>query len=50
MVFDDDTGIITKVIDYFVNPMNEVFKYRDCSFCGAEQSGAMANVTDFMGY
>ena len=50
VVFDDDTGIITKVIDYFVNPMNEVFKYKDCSFCGAEQSGAMANVTDFMGY
>ena len=50
IVFDDDTGIIGKVIETFVNPMNSVFKYHDCSFCGAEQTGAMANVTDFMGY
>lgn len=50
VVFDDETGIIGKVIEYFVNPMNDCFKYHDCSFCGAEQTGAMANVTDFMGY
>lgn len=50
VVFDDETGIIGKVIEHFVNPMNDCFKYHDCSFCGAEQDGAMANVTDFMGY
>ena len=50
VVFDDDTGIVSKVIATFVTPMNEVFKYHDCSFCGSEQDGAMANVTDFMGY
>ena len=50
VVFDDDIGVINKVIETFVNPMNEVFKYHDCSFCGAEQTGTMANVTDFMGY
>ena len=50
VVFDDETGVINKVIEHFVNPMNEVFKYKDCAFCGAEQDGSMANVTDFMGY
>ena len=50
VLFDEGTGVIGKVIEEFVNPMNDVFKYRDCEFCGAEQSGAMANVTDFMGY
>ena len=49
IVFDEETGVIAKVIEEFVNPMNLIFKYRDCSFCGSEQSGAMANVTDFIG-
>ena len=49
IVFDEDTGVIAKVIEEFVNPMNQVFKYKDCSFCGSEQNGAMANVTDFIG-
>lgn len=50
VVFDDEVGVINKVIESFVTPMNSVFKYNDCAFCGAEQSGTMANVTDFMGY
>ena len=50
VVFDEENGIIGKVIETFVNPMNDCFKYNDCAFCGAEQSGTMANVTDFMGY
>ena len=50
IVFDDDSGVINKVIETFVTPMNDCFKYRDCEFCGAEQNGTMANVTDFMGY
>jgi hypothetical protein len=41
--------VISKVIAKFVNPMNDVFKYRDCAFCGAEQTGAMASMTDFLG-
>ena len=49
LLFDDDTGVISKVIAKFVNPMNDVFKYRDCAFCGAEQTGAMASMTDFLG-
>lgn len=49
VLFDDDTGVISKVIAQFVTPMNDVFKYRDCAFCGAEQTGAMASMTDFLG-
>ena len=49
ILFDDDTGIISKVIATFVNPMNDVFKYNDCAFCGAEQTGTMASMADFMG-
>ena len=50
VVFDDDTGIVNKVIETFMNPMNDCFKYNDCAFCGSEQAGTMASVTDFMGY
>lgn len=49
ILFDEDTGVIARVIEEFVNPMNQVFKYNDCAFCGSEQSGTMANVTDFIG-
>ena len=49
ILFDDNTGIVSKVIAEFVEPMNEVFKYRDCAFCGAAQDGQVANLTDFLG-
>lgn len=49
LVFDDDTGVIAKIIETFVNPMNDVFKYRDCMYCGAEQAGGVANLSDFLG-
>ena len=49
VVFDDETGVVSKTIEGYVTPMNDVFKYHDCAFCGAEQSGALANVSDFMG-
>lgn len=48
IVFDDETGIISKIISDYITPMNNCFKYNDCSFCGAEQDGQMANVTDFI--
>lgn len=50
ILFDDDTGVVSKLVEEFVNPLNDVFKYHDCAFCGAEQNGAVANVTDFLGY
>lgn len=50
ILFDENTGIISKIIAEYVTPMNDCFKYRDCEFCGAEQNGAMANISDFMGY
>lgn len=49
ILLDEETGVIAKVIAEFVDPMNDVFKYRDCEFCGAAQTGTMANVTDFIG-
>lgn len=49
IVFDETNGAVSKIIDGFINPMNDCFKYNDCMYCGAEQSGQMANVTDFMG-
>lgn len=48
IVFDDDNGVVEKIISQFVNPMNDCFKYRECAFCGSEQDGQMANLTDFM--
>ena len=50
VLFDDDIGIISKLIEHFVNPLNDVFKYNDCAFCGEEQTGAIANITDFFGF
>ena len=49
ILFDDNTGVISKVIKAFVDPMNEVFKYHDCAFCGAAQDGQVANLADFLG-
>ena len=49
ILFDDNTGVISRVIKAFVDPMNEVFKYHDCAFCGAAQDGQVANLTDFLG-
>jgi hypothetical protein len=49
VLFDDNTGVVSKVIETFVEPMNQVFKYRDCAFCGAPQDGQVANLTDFLG-
>ena len=49
ILFDDDTGIVAKVIETFVNPMNNVFKYHDCAYCGAEQTGGVASISDFLG-
>ena len=49
ILFDDDTGVISKIIESFVTPMNNVFKYNDCQFCGAEQDGQVANLSDFLG-
>lgn len=49
ILFDDDTGVVSNIIETFVTPMNNVFKYHDCEFCGAEQNGAVASITDFLG-
>lgn len=49
ILFDDNTGVVSKVIAEFVEPMNDVFKYHDCAFCGAAQDGQVANLSDFLG-
>ena len=49
ILFDDNTGIVSKIISEFVEPVNNVFKYNDCAFCGATQEGQVANLTDFLG-
>lgn len=49
VLFDDETGVINRIMKTFVNPMNDVFKYHDCAFCGAEQEGQVANLGDFLG-
>lgn len=49
IIFDEDSGIVSKIIENFVNPMNDCFKYNDCAFCGSEQTGGMASITDFLG-
>ena len=49
VVFDEDTGVVGKVIEAYVNPINDVFKYNNCVFCGAEQDGQVANLSDFIG-
>ena len=49
ILFDDASGVVSKVIAEFVEPMNKVFAYRDCAFCGASQEGQVANLSDFIG-
>jgi len=49
ILFDDNTGVVSKVIETFIEPMNTVFKYHDCAFCGAAQDGQVANLSDFLG-
>ena len=49
ILFDDETGVVAKTISEYVEPMNNVFKYHDCAFCGAAQSGQIANLSDFIG-
>ena len=49
ILFDEDIGVINKIIKEFVTPMNDVFKYQDCAYCGAQQDGQVANITDFLG-
>ena len=49
VMFDDSTGVVSKIIAEYVEPMNKVFKHRDCAYCGAEQEGQVANLTDFLG-
>lgn len=49
VLFDENTGVINQVIKTYVEPMNKVFKYIDCPFCGAEQNGAVASLSDFLG-
>ena len=49
VIFDDETGVVSKLMAEFVNPINEVFKYNDCAFCGAEQEGSVASISDFLG-
>ncbi len=49
IMFDEDTGVISQIIKSYIEPINKVFKYADCPFCGAEQEGQVANLSDFMG-
>ena len=49
ILFDEDTGVITRVIKNYIDPMQSVFRYNDCPFCGAEQTGAVASLSDFLG-
>ena len=49
ILFDEETGVITKVIKNYIEPMQSVFRYNDCPFCGAEQTGAVASLSDFLG-
>ena len=49
VMFDDTTGVVSKIIAEYVEPMNKVFKHHDCAYCGAEQDGQVANLTDFLG-
>lgn len=49
VLFDDNTGVVSKVIEEFIEPMNTVFKYHDCAYCGEPQDGQVANLTDFLG-
>ena len=49
VLFDENVGVISKIIKHYIEPMQAVFKYKDCPFCGAEQDGAVASLADFLG-
>ena len=49
ILFDENSSIVSKIIKIFIEPINEVFKYRDCAYCGSRQDEQFANLSDFVG-
>lgn len=47
LVFDDDKGVINKVIADFTDPLNKAFQYEKCQFCGAETEEGIGSIADF---
>ena len=47
LVFDDDSGVISKVISEFTDPLNKAFQYEKCQFCGAETEEGIGSIADF---
>jgi transcription elongation factor Elf1 len=48
LVFDDNNGIISKVIADFTDPLNKSFRYENCQFCGAETEEGIGSIADFI--
>lgn len=47
LVFDDDKGVVTKVISDFTDPLNKAFQYEKCAYCGAETEEGIGSIADF---
>ena len=47
LVFDDDKGVITRVIADFTDPLNKAFQYEKCAYCGAETEEGIGSIADF---
>lgn len=47
LVFDDDKGVISKIIADFTDPLNKAFQYEKCMYCGAETEEGIGSIADF---
>ena len=47
LVFDDERGVINKVISDFTDPLNKAFQYEKCAYCGAETEEGIGSIADF---
>jgi len=48
VIFDDEDGIIAKVVSEFTDPLNKSFQYEKCQFCGAETEEGIGSIADFI--
>ncbi len=47
IIFDDDDGVISKIVSDFTDKLNKAFQYEKCMYCGAETEEGIGSVADF---
>ena len=47
IIFDDEDGVVTKIVADFTDKLNKAFQYEKCMYCGAETEEGIGSVADF---